>query len=209
MQLSKERSIILVATTGANESRTKDEYAGVKVKSRIFNKDNHKPNDRVFKPAVNIYKKDNTTIQPGSTSSGYNPGNYNSKSMNYKKSEAKDKFYKPSDLSKGRQTYNSERSRNSFRYQNSMDKDDDDYSTSQRGRKTSDSKAKNQISEDIEQQDKLETAKRLEREKKAVQKKAREDEIERKKKPALKQKRSAKDWTKDYENGLLDEEVWM
>lgn len=54
----------------------------------------------------------------------------------------------------------------------------------------------------------METIKRLEREKKVVQKKNREEEEnEKQKRPSEKEKRGSKnDWTKGYESGLFDEE---
>jgi hypothetical protein len=113
------------------------------------------------------------------------------------------------DLNKKNQAYNSEKGKNSFRYQYSVYEDEEDYDRQNKTRKNSDNKVKNHITEDVEISDKLETIKRLEREKKAVQKKSREEVVERKKKPVLKQKRSSRDWTKDYQNGLLDEEVFL
>ena len=99
-----------------------------------------------------------------------------------------------------------QRSRNNFSYHNSMDKDEDSDTKNIRGRKTAVNKSKSSQNKDLEQPDKLETIKRLEREKKVVQKKNREEEIEKPKRPVVKQKRNTKDWTKDYEYGLLNEE---
>lgn len=54
--------------------------------------------------------------------------------------------------------------------------------------------------------DKYETLKRLEREKKAIQKKLYDDEDERQKRQ-IKHKRSSKtNWTKQYEYGMLDDD---
>jgi hypothetical protein len=118
-------------------------------------------------------------------------------------------FNKHMDLNKKNQAYNSEKGKNSIRYQYSVYEDEEDYDRQNKTRKNSDNKVKNHITEDVEISDKLETIKRLEREKHAVQKKSREEVVERKKKPVLKQKRSSRDWTKDYQNGLLDEEVFL
>lgn len=102
-----------------------------------------------------------------------------------------------------------ERGKGVFRNQ-AMFNEDDDYSQQHKGRKSHDnSRGKNFDAEDMELSDKLENFKRFEREKKAVQKKSLKEEDERRKRPVLKQKRSSKDLTRDYNYGLLDEEVFM
>jgi len=118
------------------------------------------------------------------------------------------KSRRPDDFSKNNKAY-TERGKGSYgKHYYSYD-DEDDYSLQHKGRKAHDSRGRILDSDDIELSDKLESIKRFEREKKAVQKKNRKEEDERRKKPHLKQKRSTKDWTRDYNYGLLDEEVFM
>ena len=121
------------------------------------------------------------------------------------------KSVRPDDSNKNGKAFKSQYSerKDSFRNKYSLYEDEDDYGTQHRSRKAHDSKGRGFDSEDIELPDKLESMKRFEREKKAVMKKYREEEIERRKKPVIKQKRSTKDWTRDYNYGLLDEEVFM
>jgi len=117
------------------------------------------------------------------------------------------RFNRPDEF-RSNKGFNSERNR-SYRHYSTYE-DEEEYGSQQKGRKNSDGKCKSHMSDDIELPDKLESIKRFEREKKAVQKKNREEETERRKKPVMKQKRSTKDWTRDYEYGLLDdEEVFM
>lgn len=84
--------------------------------------------------------------------------------------------------------------------------EDEDYSNSgARSHKSSEDRHRAISKEQLP--DKYEAYRRLEREKKALQKKLREEEHEKTKRPAMKQKRSAKsDWTKDYVYGLIDED---
>lgn len=91
----------------------------------------------------------------------------------------------------------------SFRKDNDRNEDDEEL----RGGKVRRPAEKSRSSQknELDQWEKLEILKRLEREKKAVQKKSREEETEKFKRPAAKQKRSIRDWTKDYEYGLLDD----
>ncbi|HHU73097.1 MAG TPA: hypothetical protein GXZ28_00530 [Clostridiales bacterium] len=64
------------------------------------------------------------------------------------------------------------------------------------------------VSMELEHLDKLETLKRIEREKKVKKRKMYEEEMERPKRPVVKQRRPAgKDWTKNYEYGLLDDDM--
>lgn len=100
-------------------------------------------------------------------------------------------------------TFSSDHNKNSF--QNSVYDEEDEYCTQHKSKKNSDSKGRNYLPEDIEMSDKLENIKRFEREKKAAQKKNRDDYDEKRRKPVLKQKRSTKDWTRDYHYGLLDD----
>lgn len=98
------------------------------------------------------------------------------------------------------------RNHNSRSYQKNYleDMDEDIEYKASRSHRTNDSKAKLQQDQPL---DKLEAFKRLEREKKIMQKKQREEDAEKKRRPAPKQRRSAKsDLTKDYIYGLYDED---
>ena len=58
-----------------------------------------------------------------------------------------------------------------------------------------------------QQPDKFETIKRLEREKKAMQKKQESKKTEKQAKPQVKQKRTNNiDWTRGYQNGLYGDD---
>lgn len=173
----------------------------------VENKNNNKTCNLIQKPAGHVSKSNNTVVQSGINTSVYNRKSYNN-SMKNKQQYIVNKTSKPDDVLVNKKAFNTEHSRNSSRYENLMETDEDDYSTPIRVRKNSDSKRRNQLPEELEQSDKLETIKRLEREKKAVQKKVREEEISKKKKPVVKQKRNSKDLTREYQYGLLDEEVW-
>lgn len=118
------------------------------------------------------------------------------------------KSRRPDDFSK-KSKADTERSKGSYGKQYSTYDDEDDFSLQHKGRKGNDSRGRILDTDDIELPDKLESIKRFEREKKAAQKKNRKEEDERRKKPQFKQKRSTKDWTRDYNYGLLDEEVFM
>lgn len=122
------------------------------------------------------------------------------------------RFGKKPDTSKRNQTYFSEKGKASLSYQYFAYEVDEDYKKQNKMRKIADSRVKKHAPEEDETADltdKLEVIKRLEREKKAMQKKNREQADYRKRKPMPKQKRSCRDWTKDYRNGLLDEEVFL
>jgi len=54
--------------------------------------------------------------------------------------------------------------------------------------------------------EKYETLKRLEREKKAMQRKLMDEEYGKQKRQIKQKKREITNWTKQYENGLLDED---
>jgi hypothetical protein len=173
-----------VATTSANESRAKDNYhsylSGNNNRPRENN--NYKPRESSSRPGDNSYKTRNNGFRPGEN-------NYGSKEFNSKQS--------PAPYQRGR-----EFPKNNFR-----DKDDEDENRKVRSHKAADSKPKNQLEQQL---DKLETIKRLEREKKAVQKKLREEETEKQKHPTMKQKRNSKsDWTKEYVYGLIDEDDYI
>lgn len=117
-------------------------------------------------------------------------------------------FRRPDDFSKNNKSH-SERGKVSFGRQYSAYDEEDDYSLPYKGRKGHDSRGRGLDTDDIELSDKLENIKRFEREKKAAQKKSRKEEDERRKKPIPKQKRNSKDLTRDYNYGLLDEEIFM
>lgn len=57
--------------------------------------------------------------------------------------------------------------------------------------------------------DKYETMKRLEREKKALQKKMLDEEYSKHKSPMKQKKNSKTNWTKYYEKGLIDEDDYL
>jgi hypothetical protein len=73
------------------------------------------------------------------------------------------------------------------------DKDDEEDSRAAKGRKQPDSKVRTQNKDSELAIDKLETMKRLEREKKAMQKKIHEEDVVKRGRPAVKQKREVKD----------------
>ena len=98
--------------------------------------------------------------------------------------------------------------RSSYSFPKNYDKDEEPENRGAKGHKTAD-RAKNYQSKEKEQQpDKLETLRRLEREKKAIQKKNRNsEEHEKLKRPQMKSKKSSKkDWTKNYLSGMFDED---
>lgn len=170
----------MVATTNANESRARD--------------NNFKQRDNHFKPKENKGNTNEISVRNNRNVSGNN---------GYKQ---RDYLHKGTGFNPSREKSNSskEYSRNPYAYVN---KDDDEDDRSFKGRKASEAKTKNSLMKDKDQQpDKLETMRRFEREKKAIQKKNRQEEFERSKRPIIKQKRSTKDLTKGYEYGLLGDE---
>lgn len=92
--------------------------------------------------------------------------------------------------------------RNHYKIYDDME---EDYSRNEvRSHKTS-GQTKNKIQADI-QYDKYEAMKRLEREKKAMQKKYIEDEYEKHRRPMKQRKNTKTNWTKHYEYGMLDDD---
>lgn len=167
----------MVATTNANESRT-----GSQMNRDVKSQKNSRGG------AVN------------------NPrGNkYNFKDSN---SQRRNNDFKPNNTSRYNNFKTNDRS--SYSFPKNYDKDEEPENRGAKGHKAAD-KAKNYQSKEKEQQpDKLETLRRLEREKKAIRKKNRNDEEEYEKirHPQMKSKKSPKkDWTKNYLDGMYDEE---
>lgn len=216
---------MLVATTNANESRAKNNYQGYSSGNSSKPRENyHYTGDKTARAGENQFKPRENYERPGNNSYRARENNFRTGDYNYKPRESGshtgDNGFKPrnngfrsGDNNNGLKEYNSnqssapyQRSRE-FSKNNFRDKDDEEENKSVRSHKAAESKPKNQPEQQL---DKLETIKRLEREKKAVQKKLREEETEKQKRPVVKQKRSSKsDWTKDYVYGLIDEDDYI
>lgn len=220
---------MLVATTNANESRARDNYYSYSSGNSNKPRENYnKPGDKASRTGENNYKpresyerSDNNSFRSRENSLRTGENNYKPGENKYKPKESgsrpgdnsylpRSNSFKPSENNYGQKEYNQKLSPapyqrgREFPKNNFRDKDDEDDNKKVRSHKATDSKPKNQLEQQL---DKLETIKRLEREKKAVQKKLREEETEKQKRPAVKQKRSSKsDWTKDYVYGLIDED---
>jgi hypothetical protein len=201
----------LVATTNANESRAKDKFFGTMGKADYRTGNDSKAGGYGYKPGENSFKNNKSS---GSFEHRPKENAYGNKGSSFRTRDNEYRTPKPGESNTkqvsgfagtGKSNF-TERNRSSYSYSNPKDKDEDSDSKNTRGRRTTEAKARSPQSKELEQTDKLETIKRLEREKKVVQKKNREVEAEKPKRPVLKQKRSTKDWTKDYEYGLLDEE---
>lgn len=88
-----------------------------------------------------------------------------------------------------------------------MEEDEEFELKARKSHRSSDNKTKNALNIEMEQTDKLEVVRRLEREKKALQKKLREEEKIKPRPMPIKQKRSSKNnLTKSYLSGRLDED---
>lgn len=191
----------MVATANAGESREVNSYRDKQQYKKIDNRygvhhkveeNNIRSKEKYLKSGESGRNADNRPMQgdrsnrPGNN--GYRP---------------KDSGYKPagSNAWKGNNYTGNKKSPVYLK-----DKDDEEDSKAVRGRKQSDSKARTQNKDSELATDKLETMKRLEREKKAMQKKTHEEEVVKRGRPPVKQKREVKDWTKGYEAGMIDEE---
>lgn len=211
-----------MATTNANDSRPRDNR-GNNMNARL--NENHRPGtsreignnhgmtgqgNRDSKPFNRENKPYNKENRPGNSFNKENkPGNsYNRENKPYNKDS---KPYSGKDNKDGRPSGNFNRGRDQKGGGYNKDKDydsDNRYGkgySSGRDQRMGDSRTKTSQSKDKEQQpDKFETIKRLEREKKAVQKKNQEinKKSDKPSKPQVKQRRTNNiDWTKGYESG--------
>ncbi|MBH1941690.1 hypothetical protein I5677_12380 [Mobilitalea sibirica] len=189
-----------MAATNANESKIKTDYRfELKSNTDYQTKDNYKVRE-------NQTYRDN--FKPKDS--------YNTKHT-YKSSESN---FRPENNSKNKETVSYVGKQGEGRNKNSgwknkefqrsvfIDKDEDTDGKGSRNFRTGDTRTKSSQNKEKEQQpDKFETIKRLEREKKAMQKKYKDEEPKKPKRPVMKEKRSSKnEWTKSYQFGLLDEE---
>jgi hypothetical protein len=115
-------------------------------------------------------------------------------------SRAKNGYTKPGNLR--------EHNRNASHYGKNFDKDEEEENKGARSHRASDARAKSAQTKGKDQPfDKMETMKRLEREKKALQKKSRDEEEERMPRTMVKQRKNSKnDWTKSYQSGILEDD---
>lgn len=182
----------MVATTNANESRMGNSKADLI--DKVGDKKGYGRPGQYHKPNNSKdFSQRPKNMENRPKYNGYNDKGF--KDNGYKDEGYKDKGYKD----KGIKSTGS-----SYFY---VDKDEEDERRHMKGRKPTDQKSKTSQMKDIDQpSDKLETIKRLEREKKVIQRKNREEEVEKPRRNLTKQKRSVKDWTKGYVYGLLDEE---
>lgn len=214
-----------MATAKVNEFNTKDNYNGMDSNSKSpmgkinLVESNPYGDKRTFREN-NLEDFPLHSKEKHNKGKDYNMGNVNPSFENNFKN--KDNLRNNYDLSRNaefKQKENEFRSKdNSFRprdnelrrtkYVNSIpfDKDDEDEDRNLRSRKTSETRSRSSQMNELEFSDKLEISRRLEREKKIIQKKNREEDSEKPRKPVLKQKRSNKDWIRDYEYDLLDED---
>lgn len=132
-------------------------------------------------------------------------GNYMKRDMNNQTKNRTGASYNP----KGNHVKAKESGYRASSYSKDYDKDEEYDTKGSKNHRTSGTK--NYQNKEIDQPiDKLETIRRLEREKKVVQKKYREeshDDYVKPKRSQMKEKRvSKKDWTKNYIYGLYDED---
>lgn len=140
--------------------------------------------------------------------------NYGARDNNYGRTAAGGKPFSPGNKEyKGKKPYGTY-GKDSYGGGNGFHKDDDYDENNQRrkgyssGGQRSDGKAKGTRDKEKEpQSDKLETVRRLEKEKKALERKSQELEKEKQSKPQLKKKRTSNvDWTKGYAKGLYGDD---
>ncbi|WMJ90042.1 hypothetical protein [Anaerocolumna sp. MB42-C2] len=195
-----------MATTNANDSRPRDNRGNARLN------DNHRPGTSRETGNNGITGQGNRDNKPfNRENKPYNRENkpYNRENKPYNKDS---KPYGGKDLKETKSTGNYSRNKDLKGSGYNKDKDydsDNKYGKGYSGGKDQrmgDSRNKSSQNKEKEQQpDKLETIKRLEREKKAIQKKSQEisnKKSERPNKPQLKQRRTNNiDWTKGYANG--------
>lgn len=213
LEIWSREGYILVAATNANESKIRNYY-----NTDLKDKHNDKTRDNVSRD--NKFT-DNYKSREGNKLKDYTKSNELSNIRNnFKTNEyrSRDEYktnrykYKENGVKQrdtqdpGKSAYNYGKSKE-FSRPVYLDKDEDNDNRFKNHR-SADTKAKSSQGKDKEQTtDKLETIKRLEREKKAIQKKNRDEELEKQKKPLMKSKKNKTiNWTKGYECGLLDED---
>jgi hypothetical protein len=98
--------------------------------------------------------------------------------------------------------------RNAYSYANKFKKDEEEENKGARSHRASDARLKGaQIKDKEQKSDKIEIMKRLEREKKVLQKKLKDEDEKKIKRPLVKQRKNSKnDWTKSYQKGKFDED---
>jgi hypothetical protein len=167
--------------------------------ARPYNKD-AKPYDRESRPynkEARPYNKESRPSRPYNKDGAIFElsGNYQRDNDGFKGRDAKSGSYNG---------YNKDRNFNKDR---DFDKDKNDGRTN-RSYGSKDQRMKDTSSKEKEQQpDKFETIKRLEKEKKVIQKKQESKKTEKVVKPQVKQKRAKSiDWTRGYQNGLYNDD---
>ena len=178
---------------------------GFKPRENFGSREGFKPRDKFntregFKPRENSNSREGFKPRENSNPrEGFKPRENSNPRETYKSRDNQDRNKSPFSYAK-----NKDFSRNNY-----LDKDEDNEKSVRRNQKGNDAKSKSISNKEKEQQpDKFDTIKRLEREKKAMQKKMREEElVEKQKRPPIKQRKSTRiNWTKGYECGLLDED---
>jgi hypothetical protein len=195
-----------------NEYKTRDNNYRPRENEYKPRESSYKPRDNEYKPRENSYKPRENEFKPREYSYRSQDNDLKRRDISFKPREyeykPKENSFKPRD-NEYKNSFSSVKNKD-FQKHSFIDKDDDLDHKGARGRKATEARVKSASGKDKEQQpDKFETIKRLEREKKAVQKKIREeDDSEKIKRSIPKQKKGSKiDWTKGYQYGLLDEEV--
>jgi hypothetical protein len=194
-----------VATTNANESRARDRFNDLKGKTDYKTGYYQKSSNFNRTPKENRDKPGEFSFKQGENGFRSKDSHYSTQEKSSRSNMPRNKDFRTKDNSqKGRDIG----SRNTYSFSGVMDKEDDKDIRNSKGHKAADLKSRGIQRKDNDlQPDKLETIKRLEREKKVIQKKSREEEIEKPKHLQNKPRKIIKDWTKGYEYGLLDDEA--
>ena len=197
-----------MATTNANDSRPRDNRGNARLS------DNHRPGTSRETGNIGMTGQGNRDNKPfNRENKPYNKENksYNSLGRENKPYSKDPKPYGGKDSKDDKTAGNYSRNRNLKGSGYNKDKDYDSdkmygkgYSSG-KDQRMGDSRSRSSQNKEKEQQpDKFETIKRLEREKKAIQKKSQEinKKSERPSKPQIKHRRTNNiDWTKGYANG--------